>query len=388
MRILYISEIYPDVKRRLGIWGGGEKQFYEISRRAANSGHEVTILTCQFPSQPREEVVSGMRIFRTGLSRNPNTGNARKEFLPVVSYILKTAKNALKFHYDVIHCNTFFPVYAGRIVSHLKQTPLITTFHDTYRLKDWIDSQNSVAWGLLGHFVTIMVTKLSHGRIIAVSPQCRQKLLSFGLPDKRITVIPNGVDLRLFDSVNVRKVSHQVLYVGRLVSYKHVDWLISAFVKVVDGVSDAKLKIVGSGPEWRNLHDLVRKLGLYSHVTFTGKTPTYETVARYFRESEVFVLPSTVEGEGIVLKEAMAACLPVIAMNVQNSGVLNLVRDGENGFLVEPKQLGLLAERIVELLMDETKRKKMGAAGREYVEKYDWEIIANRTLQVYKEAMV
>jgi glycosyltransferase involved in cell wall biosynthesis len=238
---------------------------------------------------------------------------------------------------------------------------------------------------LLGHTVATFSAKLSYDRVISVSPQCKQKLIGLGIPEKKITVIPNGVDLKLFDSIGAERVPHQVLYVGRLVNFKHVDWLILAFPKVLKEVPDAKLKVVGGGPERENLEALVRRLELQDKVTFTGTTPTYEEVARYFKESEVFVLPSTVEGEAIVLKEAMAAKLPLIAMNVAGSGVLSLVRDGENGFLLEPGRPELIARKLVQLLWDEKLRKEMGGTGRKFVEKYDWDIIADRTLEIYRE---
>lgn len=385
MRVLYITEIYPDVKRGFGVWGGGEKQFYEISKRVANRGHEVYILTCRFPSQPTTEVIGGIKIYRVGLSRNPVTGGARRSIFPIFSYIVRTTMKALKLAPDVIHCNTYFPVYAGKVASWFDGVPLISTFHDIYGLKGWINSQQSFCWGLLGHFAVTLAAKLHHDRIIAVSPQCKQKLLALGVSNEKVTVIPNGVDLKLFDSINVDKVSNQVLYVGRLVNYKHVDWLIHAFVKVLEQIPDAKLKIVGSGPEWANLNELVRKLDLQSRVVFTGKTVTYEAVVHYFKESEVFVLPSTVEGEAIVLKEAMAAGLPIIAMNVPGSGVLSLVQDGENGFLLETGKPSIIAEKIIELLKNPRKRWKMGETGRKWVEKYDWDVITTRVLEVYEE---
>jgi len=193
--------------------------------------------------------------------------------------------------------------------------------------------------------------------------------------------------LKLFDSTRVEKVPNQILYVGRLVDFKHVDWLIQAFANVLKEVPDAKLKIVGGGPERGNLEALVRKLGLQKYVTFTGLTPTYEAVTRYYKESEVFVLPSTVEGEAIVLKEAMATSLPLIAMNIPGSGVLSLMRDEENGFLLDPGRPEFIAEKLVQLLQNEKLRKRMGAAGRKFVEKYDWDVIAERTLRVYQETI-
>ncbi|KUO42145.1 MAG: hypothetical protein APZ16_03690 [Candidatus Hadarchaeum yellowstonense] len=387
MRILYITEIYPDPKRGIGVWGGGERQFYEISRRVAAKGHEVTVLTCRFPGQPAEETVDGIKIYRVGLSRDPRTGGARRTIWPIFYYILKTACQAAVLKPDLIHSNAYFPVFSGRIGSTLARVPLVSTFHDVFTLKGWVDAQNSVGWGLLGYMANFISVRLRSDEIITVSVQCQRKLIGLGVPVEKITVIPNGVDLSLFDSTHVQKIPKQVLYVGRLVNYKHVDWLITAFAEVLKEIPEATLKIVGDGPERGSLEALVRKLSIASKVVFTGLTPTYEAVVNFFKESEVFVLPSTVEGEGIAIKEAMAAGLPVLAMNVPGSGVLSLVRDGENGFLLEPGRPELIAEKIIRLLRDEKLRERMGMAGRKFVEKFDWNVIAERTLEVYQKAL-
>ena len=385
VKVLYITEIYPDPKRGLGIWGGGERQFYAISKRVAARGNDVTILTCRFPGQPAKEIIDGIKIHRVGLSRDPKSGGARKSVLPIFSYMFETTAVALKLAPDIIHCNTYFPVYPGEVAARFGGAPIITTFHDIYGLKGWIESQRSATWGLLGHLATTIAARLSHDRIIAVSPQCKQKLINLGVPEKKITIIPNGVDLKLFDSIQVKKVPNQVIYVGRLVDFKHVDWLIQAFPYILKKVPGATLKIVGGGPERETLEKLVKKLRLKARVTFTGLTPTYEAVTRHYKESEVFVLPSTVEGEAIVLKEAMAAGLPLIAMNIPGSGVLSLMRDGENGFLLEPGWPEIIAEKIVQLLQDKKLRARMGMAGRKFAEKFDWDVIANRTLEVYQD---
>jgi glycosyltransferase involved in cell wall biosynthesis len=122
-------------------------------------------------------------------------------------------------------------------------------------------------------------------------------------------------------------------------------------------------------------------------VTFTGVTPTYDEVAGYFKESSLFVLPSTVEGESIAAKEAMAAGLPVIAIKIRGSGVLSLVQDGKNGYLVEPSNQISLVQKIVELLKDQRKMKSMGEAGRKFVEPFDWKKVADRVLEAYGEVV-
>ncbi len=384
MRIVYITEIYPDVGHGLGVWGGGEKQFYEISQRIAKRGHDVSVLTCRFPGQPSRQSVGHVKVFRQGLTRDSKTGGARKTFLPIASYLLQTAKQVVDLSPDLIHCNTYFPVFAGKIAAEICRARVVSTFHDIYKLTDWIEDQKSHFWGLLGHVATIVSARVPHDRIIAVSPQCKRKLAGLGVRPEKTTVIPNGVDLSLFDSIRVDKKPSQILYVGRLVVLKHVDRLIQAVSKVLHAMPEATLKIVGDGPERVRLQTLVLRLGLESKVTFTGVTPTYDAVAGYFKESALFVLPSMVEGEAIAAKEAMAAGLPVIAMRVEGSGVLSYVEDGKNGFLVDPSVPNGLAERIVELLKDEARRRIMGEAARKSVETYDWEVIAERTLRLYR----
>jgi glycosyltransferase involved in cell wall biosynthesis len=387
MKILYITEIYPDVKHGLGVWGGGEKQFFEISKLVARRGHQVDILTCRFPGQTSEEFVEGVRVHRLGLTREPKTGGARRTILPISSYILKTASRAMELTPDLVHCNTYFPVYSGEIATQLRSVPLVSTFHDVYRLNEWVESQGSLIWGFLGHLATAVAARLPHDKIIVPSPQCRKKMIALGIRSEKIAVIANGVDLSLFDSVRAEKASSQILYVGRLTRLKCVDRLICAFAEVSRQVPETQLKIVGHGPEGANLRRLARRLKLQAKVIFTGVTPTYDAVARYFKESDVFVLPSRVEGESIAVKEAMAASLPVIAMKCGGSGVLSLVQDGENGFLVEPSQPTMLVDRMIQLLQDEKKRKDMGSAGRKLVEAYDWKAVADRTIQVYREVM-
>lgn len=388
MRILYVTEIYPDPKRGLGVWGGGEKQFYEISRRVAKRGHQVYVLTCRFPEQPFYEYQDGVHVYRVGLTRDPQLGGeAQKTIAPVLSYILKTGFYIRKFGVDIVHCNAYFPVFAGKIGKLGRKVSIIRTFHDVFSFKGMVESQHSLLWGGVGYLVNLLSVRIFNGEIIAVSQQCKEKLIRLGAHEENITVIPNGVDLKLFDSVRVKKCRRQILYVGRLVNYKHVDWLIMAFKEVLERFPDARLKIIGDGPERPKLEALVRDLGLNGKVVFGGLTPTYEGVVKHYKESEVFVLPSTFEGEGIVLKEAMAAYLPVIGIRVKGSGVLNLIKDGKNGYLVNPGRPDFIAEKIIQLLQDRQKRERMGKWGRKFVEKFDWDVVAEKTLQLYKKVI-
>lgn len=324
--ILYITEVYPDQARGLGVWGGGEKQFYEISRRVSRKGYTVKVLTCRFPGQPSYERTGDIEIFHVGLSRDPKTGGPPKSPLAVADYLLRTTQKVVEIRPNLVHCNAFFPVLAARGTSTITGTPMVATFHDVWGLTRSSEYFGSSFWGLAGYGAMALSTRFARGEIIAVSKQCESKLRSLGVDGSRITLIPNGVDLGIFDSVAAERNEKQVLYVGRLVRSKRVDVLLTAFGSVLRSEPRATLVIVGDGPERTRLGELASSLGIQAHVRFTGTVAAYEEVAKHFRESAVFVLPSGVEGEGIVLKEAMAARLPVIGIAEAGSGVLGVIR--------------------------------------------------------------
>lgn len=380
IRILYLTELFPDQKTGLGYWGGGERQFYEVSRRAARMGAKVTIITCRFPGQSKRDIVDGIEVIRLGLSRDPSTGGVLRSPFRVADYIYRTAKKATETDCDVIHCNAFYPVLAGRLASAVSGVPMVSTFHDIPTKRTW-QEVTSPPWGTLGHLLVRASAQAAVGTVIAVSEQTRTKLGALGR--KGIAVVPNGVDVELLDAAGTQKKKDQVLYVGRLVKYKRVDVLIRAFRIVAGKLPEASLIIVGDGPE-RNALEGLAAAAPGDAIKFTGTVPSHELVAQIFKESALFVLPSVAEGEGISLKEAMAASVPVIAADVPGSGVLGVVRDNVNGLLVSPDDPEQLAEAILRVLNDAELRKFMGANGRRTAEAWTWDDAAGRILGIYQ----
>lgn len=384
LKILYITEIFPDPHTGLGFWGGGERQFYELAKRTAEKGHRVTVLTCSFPGQLRREILDGMEIRRVGMTRDARTGVALMSPARLALYLAATAKEAAGVGCDLIHCNAYYPVMVGRIVAAMKRVPLVCTFHDVPGPGTWTEYARSRIWGRLGYFATRAAVSAANGPVVAVSEQTKRKLSALG--KRNLQVIPNGVDIDLLDAAHTDKTEGQVLYVGRLVRYKRVDNLLRAFAEVVAKAPEARLIVIGNGPERAALERLAVDLPR-GRVVFRGTVPSHEEVARTFRESSLFVLPSELEGEGIVVKEAMAASLPVIAVDIPTSGVLGLVKDGWNGLLVRPGDPLILAKAILNLLSDPEKRKTMGGNARETAEKWTWGDASERMLKLYRTAV-
>jgi glycosyltransferase involved in cell wall biosynthesis len=157
--------------------------------------------------------------------------------------------------------------------------------------------------------------------------------------------------------------SLRLVFVGRLAPVKGLRLLFEALPQVLDRHPNVQLTIVGDGPDRAVLEQLARPFG--SAARFEGYKSQAE-VAEILAASDAMVLPSFAEGVPVVLMEAMASSLPVLATRV--AGVAELVEDGVNGYLVAPGDAEALADRIGNLASDPARRQAMGEAGRRTVE--------------------
>ncbi len=205
--------------------------------------------------------------------------------------------------------------------------------------------------------------------VICISDFCLAQVRRNVEPEhwSHLEVVHCGVDTRAF-SPQARVVgsstSLRVLTVGRLVAEKgHID-VLTAVSELVESGIDVTLTLVGSGPERRRLGELAQALGLEGRVYMPGAVGQDEIVD-YYAQADLFCLPSFAEGVPVVLMEAMAAGIPVVASRVM--GIPELVEDGVSGLLVAPARPDLVAKAIRRLAEDPDLRDTLGAAGREKV---------------------
>lgn len=226
-------------------------------------------------------------------------------------------------------------------------------------------------------------------RIVAVSDAVRRSLRAFGIPDWRISVIANGVDLRRFTrpaagiagEVNIR-CGAVVGFVGRLVPDKGVDLLLHSMRVVLRSHPETVVIIAGDGPARADLERLSTQLGIEGNVRFMGARSDVEAL---YSVLDVVVLPSRNEGAPMTVMEAMAAGRAVVATRV--GGVPDIVVDGESGLLVQPDDIGGLAKALECLLADGDQRAAMGTQGRRLAEaRHSAESVARRYLDVYLSA--
>jgi glycosyltransferase involved in cell wall biosynthesis len=173
-------------------------------------------------------------------------------------------------------------------------------------------------------------------------------------------VIPNGV-LPLDPIAAAAQETKTVLYVGRLRTRKAVAVLLEAFAEVVAEVPHARLEIIGDGEQRAALEQGCAVLGIADSVRFHGALPRRQVISHY-GGAAVFCLPSIYEGFPVAIVEAMSAGLPVVSTRV--AGIPEAVIDGETGYVVPPEDSGALARRLVELLSDADRARRMGEAGR------------------------
>jgi len=375
MRVALVGdEYYPDI-------GGAASYAFDLSVQLARLGVEIVVVTHWHPDQPEEEEIAGVRIKRVRgmVLKDPHRAVSPLLFRRCNKYILGEG-------IDVVHGLDVYSTMALRAVrsANWHRIPCVMTCHtvmDAPFLGFW---QRLVGW----------VFRLRKAdRLIAVSEAAGHFARSLGFAQKRITVVPNGVDLSCFngkvDAVLMRKelgIGDRPLIVtaSRLIKRKSPGLLVSAFAKVLKVIPDAKLVIAGSGREEHNLADQVRELNIADSVSLTGGLAK-EKVAQLMAAADIFVLPSRLESFGLSLLEASAAAVPVVCSSA--GGIPEVFTDGVNALLYPPGDDDAMAKAIIRLIQDRELAKKISVNAMETAKRFTWETAAERTLRVYEEVL-
>ena len=183
-----------------------------------------------------------------------------------------------------------------------------------------------------------------------------------GMTIAYIISMKSGIQSFVFSEIEeLEEGGLKILTVARLVKRKGLDYLINSIYFLKKDIPNIKLYIRGSGPEQRNLKNLVKSLNLENQVKFLEEPIPQEMMPLLYGECDIYVQPSLFEPYGLTVLEAMSCGKPVIATKV---GVfVDAIKNGETGFLIEPQSSEQLANKILEL-NDEKKRKKMGKKAR------------------------
>jgi len=285
--------------------------------------------------------------------------------------------DALRTRADIVHAHAFgyFPTWAGRAVRSLRGIPFVVTPHSDPGRDSPLSRlyARAVARGSLR----------GADRIVALTEREADWLSGLDVPRERIRVIPNGIDLEEFKDLPRRPIGAEtpvVLFVGRLYArQKGLEPLIEAFA-LLPRARNARIRLVGE--DWGGRGPLLaraRELGGADRVVATGPLPRADLL-REFASADLLVLPSLFEPFGIVLLEAMASGLPIVATRA--GGIPEVVLDRKTALLVRPGDSAELAGAIETVLADRLLAQNLGAEGRRWVTRFSW----HRLLPMY-EAM-
>jgi phosphatidylinositol alpha-1,6-mannosyltransferase len=231
-------------------------------------------------------------------------------------------------------------------------------------------------------------------RVITVSEFSKRQLTSaLGIAAERIEAVPNGVDEKFVPAPPPADLRARyglgrgpiALFLGGLKARKNLPFLLDVWREVVRERPDARLVIAGDGPLGGSLRRQAESLGLGPCVVFTGRLPEADKVAHY-NLADLFVFPSTLEGFGLAVAEAMSCGLPVVA---SGEGALpELVAHGEGGFVCGGGDRAAFVAATLQLLDQPELRRRSGAFNRERVDRqFRWPRAARRVLDIYEEVL-
>jgi phosphatidyl-myo-inositol alpha-mannosyltransferase len=351
---------------------GGVNEHVRFTYEAmTRMGHDVWIITSKYGRQ-RESDGHVIRI-GTGWAA-PANGSVGRVTLGL--RFKHQAREVLEAHrFDILHFHEpFVPFLSPTMLDQSTDTVNVATFHafGGFSPSYWIGKR----------FAGRLAEKL-HGRI-AVSGAARHFISRYFPGEYRI--IPNGVDLDRFATAEpyevLRDGTLNILFVGRLEERKGLIHLLKAYHRLRKRKVDARLLVVGGGSKLREYRRYVGLRGIRD-VQFLGRVSDAEKV-RYFASADIYCAPNTgQESFGIVLLEAMAAGVPIVASDIH--GFKRVVERNVQGILVEPRNPRALAAALYALARDPDLRHEMGEAGRRRAPEFSWDRVTERIVDFYYE---
>ncbi len=372
--------------------GGISRVVHDLSHRLIKDGHEVTVVTYKEGNVEDFENDGGVKVYRVNnYMINPN--NFIDWIMQLNFNLISKATEIInkKGPFDVIHAHDWLVTYAAKTLKDAFKIPIIATIHATE------SGRNSGIHDETQRYINDSEWLLTYEatEVIVNSNYMKNELQRlFGLPYEKINVVPNGVNLNLYNGVekdyNFRRQyaadnEKIILYVGRLVYEKGIQNLIAAMPKILNGYHDSKLIIAGRGGMIDELRDEVRRLGIDNKVYFTGYL-SLDKVTKMYKCADVAVFPSTYEPFGVVALEGMLSGTPVVVSDV--GGLNEIVDHRVNGMKSYAGNPNSIADSILELLYNPGLCAEISKNAKAKVKsQYNWNKIAQDTHFIYQKAI-
>jgi glycogen synthase len=392
-RILMLAWEYPP-----RLVGGLARVVCAISRELAAQGHDVHVITADCEGTEEYSMDAGVHVHRVKTQTNSQGGElaSQDNFLLWDSRLnLGILQYAIRLHqekpFDVCHAHDWLVADAGWVMKSFG-IPMISTIHATEfgRNKGELTNANS-------RFIDELEWRLIYesGQVIVNSKHMLREVVDhFHVSAEKVVIIPNGIEpdrLRCtVDKATLRE-KHgygdgpMLLFVGRLVHEKGVQFLLDAIPTVIKSHPKATLVIAGTGYYAEELQRRVAELGIDGHVHFFGHAND-KSLPELYTMADAVVVPSLYEPFGIVALEGMAACVPTITSD--NGGLVDIVKHMHNGLTTYAGDSGSLAWAILQVLDNQELAEGLKTRARAHVlEHFSWTNIAARTLKAYDEVI-
>jgi glycosyltransferase involved in cell wall biosynthesis len=385
--------------------GGMQAHSADLCRGLVEAGHEVEVVSARHRDGLTEtEHLGATWHFVDATSRRPGRPYRNPDWLRASADAFAELHAARPF--DVVHSESTSALGLLRRAVH-REVPLAVKFHGNYLglaaatigravresgIGARVREAKHLAWLTAGHVVPPDFFRFRACEAMVPSHQQLDGTVGSYLLDRsRVHVVPNGISTDEF-----RPGSHGaarealglgpeplLLCVGRLARDKGFATAIEALARIEN--PDARLLVLGGGPERELLEKTAQKAGVETRVDFLGSKPRAEVVD-YLAAADVFLFPTERdEAAPLVPLEAMAAGLPVVASDI--GGGAELIESGRNGLLIPPAAVDSLAGAIDSLLADDALRRRMGEAARERIlQRYTIEAMTRQTVAVYELA--
>jgi len=368
-------------------WIGGAEIFMQkLAEHMVAKGHQVDIVTGLW-SKPdfytenwdkEFEVINGVNVYRVKTAKIKN--------IDVVAcvgrMIWKTTELDRQNDYDIIHSHIFPALVCGAATKKNKKLLITLQGGDIGEYKE----SNLIIRALEMPFIVWSLKKAD--LVHAVSTHIANAAIKLGA--RKVTVVPNGVDISIFHPKDRGQARKQLGYKldekivvssSRLTPKNGLDYLI----KAVANVPNVKLVIIGDGEQRRSLERLISALKVEERVSLLGYLE-HRKLPDYLNAADAFCRPSINEGFGISFIESMACRIPTIGTSV--GGITDIIVDGKNGLLVPPGDVTALTKALRIVIRDKDFRRGIAGQGLKTVkEKFTWEVVLEGMESVYDEVL-
>jgi 1,2-diacylglycerol 3-alpha-glucosyltransferase len=377
MRIGMLADVYKPYISGITNYISLNKAFLE------KRGHEVFVFTFAEEAYSDDE---------PNVIRSPGLPLLDTGYMVSLRYTPQARK--LLHTMDVVHVHhPFLSGSLARLYCQPRRIPIVFTNHTRYDLysRAYLPPMADTL-GLAAIKAYLPAFCHACDLVISPSPGMRDVLVEFGV-DAPIKVVPNGVDLNRFRK-QIQPVERQqlgladgdivLIYVGRMGPEKNLPFLLRSFSGTVQAYDNARLLLIGDGPEREIMEDLVERSEISRAVRFLGAV-SYEKIPAYLAMADAFVTASVTEVHPLTVIEAMAASLPVLG--IRSPGIADMVHEGETGLLVGEEDLASFTAKMVRMVRENELRKEMGEKACIASEAYAIERTTELMEQQYREVV-